>query len=528
MKKNRRKLLCMFLICCMTVCSMFLSGCGTKEKPADTNENGEVLAGEQQNKQENKEENKADLKGAMKIKSADDLLKFAKKVNEGDSTLNALLMEDIDLSSVCGADKGSWVGIGASFDAPYDGVFDGNGHTISKLYSVENETSESGAGGLFQIAGENSVIRNLNLKDVTINRERGGCIVRESKGVIDNCHVTDGMVRGGIVGGLASNASTIKNSSFSGEVNGRVAAGIVWMAELVENCTNEGLVNCLFDGQEDKDTQAAGIVGTTEYGVMGCTNTGTVIGNTAAGIVAKVNYDTGSPEDAKVEDCRNTGRIVGRKGAGGIADFLGKKTIVNRCGNEGAVYAGLVASGIANSCREQIMNSFHKGVIEVGPDEINQRLEAEGCTAFADVDGIYYDESTAAGIVCMGNRVMNCYSQGTIISHHAHENNGEAYGIMSALNPDDPCVAGCYTTVTMDAGDMKLGIGRNRNITESFYSEQSAEHAYPKEEADFAPTPMGSFTDGTVTDALNAWVSQAGSEFSAWKQGTDGPCFEWE
>ena len=49
-----------------------------------------------------------------------------------------LLTNDIDMSSICGEDVGSWEGIGNDEGCSFKGHFDGNGHTISNIY-VESE-----------------------------------------------------------------------------------------------------------------------------------------------------------------------------------------------------------------------------------------------------------------------------------------------------------------------------------------------------------------------------------------------------
>ena len=55
------------------------------------------------------------------IASADDLEAFSKRVNSGESSLNAVLLNDVSRSK-----NYSWTSIKG-----YTGVFDGNGHTIT-------------------------------------------------------------------------------------------------------------------------------------------------------------------------------------------------------------------------------------------------------------------------------------------------------------------------------------------------------------------------------------------------------------
>ena len=69
-----------------------------------------------------------------KISSAADLLEFADKVNNKNQTSAwAELTADIDLSSVCSKENGTWTPIGNSINQ-YSGTFDGANYTISGLY----------------------------------------------------------------------------------------------------------------------------------------------------------------------------------------------------------------------------------------------------------------------------------------------------------------------------------------------------------------------------------------------------------
>ena len=495
---------------------------GTQKDTEQSSGSAETLGSENKTEDADNDQVKEDLKGAVKIKTADDLLDFAKEVNAGNTTLNAVLTADIDMTPICGEGIGSWEAI-----SKWDGIFDGGGYTITGLYSVEEENKIVGA--LFKNAGKNSIIRNLVMKDAVIGVS-GGCLAGTSEGLIENCHVT-GTVSGHQVGGLAGTAHIIKDCTFAGTVEGSDAAGgLAWRVDQAVNCRNEARVICLNEQRAGVKGTAAGIAVKALGDVIGCTNAGTIISADAAGIVAHVNYDTDKPKEIKIEDCKNTGTVIGRTQAGGIGSFLGNKTLINRCGNEGTLYAGGAAGGIAVVSRFQILNSFQKGLIEVGFDQVNQRLAEEGLSEFATLDVEAPVQVQAAGIVYGGNQVINCYSQGSISAQHIKSSYGDAMGIMQFLNADAPCVANCYSTAVLNGTHEELGIGElYKNAAESsFYSEQTAERASNSDDSDFAPTAAGSFTDDTVTNALNGWVSSAGGDYSSWKQGKDGPCFDWE
>lgn len=93
------------------------------------------------------------------ITTAEELKWYASYVNgeSGDKVVHttacAQLMNDIDLSTVCGEGKGNWTPIAKygiyKYNGEYhfDGVFDGNGHTISNLYINDENGSNLGLFG---------------------------------------------------------------------------------------------------------------------------------------------------------------------------------------------------------------------------------------------------------------------------------------------------------------------------------------------------------------------------------------------
>lgn len=198
----------------------------------------------------------------MEIWDADDLKEFADVVNGGKPDQNAVLMDDIDLSSI-----GNWTPIG-NRAIRYKGTFDGNGHSISNLNINISEMYV----GLFGWLGEGGVIRNVHITSGTIvtTNEYGyaGGIAGYSEGVIEDC----------------SNAADVK---------GRDAGGIV--ADMPQNVK---------DGTYYVD--AAHVFAAR------CSNSGSITGETVYGVGLRVHdsYNTGTL----------TGNLsiygVGRRGAG--------------------------------------------------------------------------------------------------------------------------------------------------------------------------------------------------------------------
>ncbi len=78
------------------------------------------------------------INGAYQIESAEDLV--CRKVNGGDRTANAVLNSDIDLENQNWTPIGNGYnyinnnGYGIDDDTAYNGIFDGKGHSISRLF----------------------------------------------------------------------------------------------------------------------------------------------------------------------------------------------------------------------------------------------------------------------------------------------------------------------------------------------------------------------------------------------------------
>lgn len=114
------------------------------------------------------------------ITTAEGLKWYANYVNgeSGDnvvhSTACAQLVKDIDLSTVCGEGKGNWTPIakdgiyGRLSSNKFDGVFDGNGHTISNLYINDENGSKLGLFGYIYPTMQKTSVKNLKMRNVQI------------------------------------------------------------------------------------------------------------------------------------------------------------------------------------------------------------------------------------------------------------------------------------------------------------------------------------------------------------------------
>ena len=160
--------------------------------------------------------------GVYEIGSLKEFVEFSKLTRGDSDALSAVgenraisflgktikLTSDIDLSTYCGAQLGSWLAISG-----FKGVFDGNDNTISGLYIYD--TDETLELGLFSSIDEARVC-NLTVEGEIYcldgSKNAGGIITSASNSVIENCH-TDIIIEtstessGRCVGGICGYAS---------------------------------------------------------------------------------------------------------------------------------------------------------------------------------------------------------------------------------------------------------------------------------------------------------------------------------
>ena len=228
---------------------------------------------------------------------AKDLLWFAEQVSAGNDTICGRLYNDIYLSSL---EEEYWNPIGTQ-NAPFEGLFDGNGHTVHGLTlrvrensglfgyiqnaTIENVTVDgvdvspieipSVLGSIGAVCGlaKNSVIRNCHTQNANLDFTKnpsymnpcyvgGVCGDLQDESRIVNCSVT-GVVRsmkdyvGGIVGKITlseidsccvSVGDSI-TSIYAGSYAGGIAGGVFYrsIAASIKNCTVVGDVEVSSD-----------------------------------------------------------------------------------------------------------------------------------------------------------------------------------------------------------------------------------------------------------------------------------------
>ena len=263
------------------------------------------------------------------IGSYDDLLEFARLVNEGEENQYANLTEDIDVLK-----DARWTPIGEGENV-YKGIFNGNEKTIRGLH-VETD----GIAGLFGEISSDAVVENVILENSYIKGKFVGGLVVYNEGKIFNCRnagvvmadVGDENYAGGVAGVNCEEISGCSNAgkiSANGTTN-NYAGGVVGdnIGE-ISGCSNTGNVNVEKtnnSSEEEENSFAGGVVALNGGKVASCNNIGTVIikGNDiyAGGVV-------GSNEEGITEDSYSIGEINIEEGNSfiggvfGLANFSG-------------------------------------------------------------------------------------------------------------------------------------------------------------------------------------------------------------
>lgn len=316
------------------------------------------------------------------------------------STAYYVLTADIALNDV--ADYENWsasapeyawepIGTGATGHW-FDGVLDGNNHTISGLYINAVSAEAYQAFGLF--GQMNGTVRNLNIDNAYIRVQGSSANVGVLAGcdyldaVIENCQVSATVEISGTgdVGGVIGNATgaTVSGCTFTGSITQMDESysnigGIAGSSGTIIGCTNQAaLTGCGYTG---------GIVGYADV-VKDCRNAGNVTGDTTGGIAGRL-YAAGTGLEIEntelgVANCVNDAQVTGTTVAGGIVGWMGNdesdiSMYVTNCENNGGIFSDSLAAGIVGRLSVERAN----------------RMEVENCVNHVDITG----KGTNGGII---------------------------------------------------------------------------------------------------------------------------------
>lgn len=464
---------------------IFLSVCllaGTCAIPASAEDLDDDLANEIStvNETENWGSN-YDSETSFSIDSVDDLLAFAKMVNDTNSPKDfsgktVTLMADLDLKNVDWVPIGSTNNNGVEGDVKFAGTFDGKDHNISNItlkYGIEESDPVYDAGGLFGIVS--GTVKDVNVLDLSLTaaynylggiagilKEGGevcGCtvsgaisgaeygseaygsfvggIVGESDGTIEDCEsyceIKDTLYSVGGIAGVVKKGSITSCINY-GDVEGfGMVGGIVGDINdgSISDCSNSGDVSGIVNSSNTRENRSiGGIAGDAQTtSITNCENTGDINADELTAIGGVVGYLW---FDATVEDCTNSGSVTGGDQTGGIVGFASAYSTggyeVIECTNSGAVTGGNGVGGIV-------------GVGTANNKESSTQI-ISGCTNSGRVSG----ESDIGGIVGENNSNKGITTTSTTTINNAAE------------------VSGCINTGSVSEGGGAI-VGKNSNAS---------------------------------------------------------------
>ena len=385
------------------------------------------------------------------IATTEDLLQFAGVMNHekqyydyNDSHFR--LMADIALNDCSDFDvwdktppENVWTPI-ACYQS-FNGVFDGNGHTISGLYIGQPVTKTEYDGyscfmdtfGLFgTVTGE---IKNLTVEKAYVHPKRNGEDRPQNVGIIAGWADTlTGCTAEGIVicegfdcGGITGLGGTITDCSFEGvmlEKSGYPAGYIGGIAasstNVIRGCSVSAQLISEYTDEPEASANMGGIAGTHSGLIENCTFDGEIISGNYAGGILGYGSSMGLNDEVIVRNCTNNGSITAAESAGGIvgcaSDTKNKEFRVEECTNKGPIHSldaeavcavgGIVGhidtrhsgSVIITGCSNEaeLRDSMPGGIVgQIAQNTGNIRIEK--CTNHGTIIG---EGSYAGGILC--------------------------------------------------------------------------------------------------------------------------------
>lgn len=313
--------------------------------------------------------------GVYQLSTADDLVAFGRLVNGlngymQDTAAKGVLTGDIDMSGVS-----SWRPIGSN-SSPYEGTFDGQGHTIKNL----NVNTGSGLSGLFGKTLR-ATVRNFS--------------------ITGRLTVADGTVDHGVVGYASASKidhvySALDITVPTANTNTKHVGGIVGTqgdATTVTCCVFSGTIS---DAGSDTVGGIAGYANQTNNSITYCINGGTITsgGSTTntGGILGYVNY-----EGFKMSNCANAGTVSAASTTYG-GQILGRQmramnvvpsVLYHRADGSLAAFGTGTHSSSSKGATEKTQEEFRNGAVAIllnsgqSNDNCLFRQNLEGCS---DID----------------------------------------------------------------------------------------------------------------------------------------------
>ena len=356
------------------------------------------------------------------IQTEEELAGLAYNVNNGTNYSGVYFLQtaDLDMSMYW------WDAIGESSSIYFAGHYDGDGHTISGIYTEPGSSLNYSYQGLFgYVHGASSTnmaeITNVGVIDSNI---QGYGYVAGIAGYtyytnITNCYNTSSVTGssnyvGGVVGN--NNYSTVSNSYNTGSVTGSYS-------------------------------YVGGVVGNSGYSstVSYSYNTGTVTGGLYVGGVVGYNYSS------TVSNSYNAGLVTRTSYVGGVVGYNASSSTVSNSYNIGSVTGSMYVGGVVGYNISTITNSYNTGSVTstyTGTSGYVGGVAGQNSSSSARINNTYNTGSVTSssqyvgGVVGYnqnGADIYNSFNTGSVTG------TGSYIGaIVGRNNTNSPTVYNCY------------------------------------------------------------------------------------
>lgn len=300
----------------------------------------------------------------------------------------------------------------------FNGIFNGNGHTIYGMSTDVSVSGENAEVGLFGAMGSEAKIYDLNISGADVKISDIGSLKKNCGILVGDCD--GGEITGCTVDGTLTYTEASSSIMTSNEPN---LGGIAGKAEnaSISNCENNahiiGNITMTIGAPVEHTGGIVGTASSTE--VKNCSNTGTLewkysdisaSANVLSYIGGIAGYMDGS---SKLSGCENSGSLIPRNNvavAGGIVGYITGDVV--ECENSGDVSHESDSSvGIYSSVRGIA------GIVGINIGNVKNCINRGDITStMAAVHGDHIDEVRVGGITGeeKGN-ISNCLNTGNVI-----------------------------------------------------------------------------------------------------------------
>ena len=330
------------------------------------------------------------------------------------------LMNDIDLGDWISENYPTqgWQPVGSN-SAPFQGVFDGNGKSITN-FSI-NRMSASYVGFFGYTDG--ATIKDLTISGTTVKGGNyTGSLIGYSKSATISNYTYNGNVTSSAYGGGV--AGYINGGSVSTLTVNSTVTGTNYVGGLFGQAGGQTITNATLTGAVSGTGYLGGAIGKVGNGTLtltSCTVNAPVTGtsNYVGGIIGQSSYST------SLSSCSQSGNITGKSYLGGIDGYTAGTATFSNCEHIGDINAGGSniggILGVNNGGTLTITDCNTTGDIKNCTNDVggiigcvNNTSILRNCKHIGNISGTYHLGGTVGSVQSCKITIEGCHSDGNI------------------------------------------------------------------------------------------------------------------